>query len=332
MWRFSFFLLCIFLMINFAFSDPSVRDPFLPINTISTSEISNTWIPLYFAKSDQVLSFLSKPELHLLSENGKINADTRTNQIWIADDAMHIRFVRNLIQHLDKRETQFLIHARIINIDKRYQHTLGIFFQQSESKNQNNVLSPQLHESSEENNANQFSFAIVKLPGNRLLNLQLSALEQDGHATLISSPALMTLNNQAATIESGAEVPYQEATSSGATSVSFKKAVLSLKVTPIRIPHHQILLNISLNQDRVSALTVNGVPAIETQKIATQVIVHDNQTIVLGGILETSRANEIKRIPIIESIPILGALLQHHTRIKTERELLIFITPQKLAP
>lgn len=183
---------------------------------------------------------------------------------------------------------------------------------------------------SNDENAGEFTVTIAKLAGGHLLNLQLSALEQEGHASLISSPSLTTLNNQPALIESGAEVPYEHATSSGATSVSFKKAVLRLRVTPQRMPNHHILLHIALNQDKVSALTVKGVPAIETQRITTQVVVKDQQTIVLGGILETSHAKQKKGIPVLDKLPILGGLFEQHTKLTKQQELLIFITPSMM--
>ncbi|MCX7124943.1 MAG: hypothetical protein NTU49_04165 [Gammaproteobacteria bacterium] len=131
-------------------------------------------------------------------------------------------------------------------------------------------------------------------------------------------------------MESGAEVPYQEVTLSGGTSVSFKKAVLCLKVTPKRMPNNHILLHIALNQDKVSALTVNGVPAIETQQITTQVVVKNHQTIVLGGILETTHANQKEGLPIADKIPILGELFTHNTTMTKQQELLIFITPSEM--
>ena len=133
-------------------------------------------------------------------------------------------------------------------------------------------------------------------------------------------------------IESGAEVPYQEATSSGATSVSFKKAVLRLQVTPQRMPNNYILLHIALNQDKVSDLTVNGVPAIQTQQITTQVVMKNNETIVLGGILETSRAKQQQGIPIVDKIPMIGELFKHHENRTKQQELLIFITPSMMKP
>ncbi|EKD77694.1 MAG: hypothetical protein ACD_42C00225G0005 [uncultured bacterium] len=318
----------------FASDSFSERDPFIPITLLTTATTPNPtllsiWIPLYFANANQVVSFLSAPHLMILSPQGKIRADLRNNQIWLQDDATHLVQIKKLIQHLDKSGPQFLIRAKIINVDRQYQKALGVLFQ-TENQNTNPIAPLTLNEPNLTTGAGQFTVSIAKLAGDHLLNLQISALEQEGHASLISSPALMTLNNQPAIIESGAEVPYQESTSSGATSVSFKKAVLRLKVTPIEMPQHHILLHISLNQDKVSALTVNGVPAIQTQQITTQVVVRNKQTIVLGGILETTHATQNTSVPIVNHIPLVGELFQHHIKQTKQRELLIFITPSML--
>lgn len=334
----SILLLFAVCMTN-AFSDNisiPARDPFIAAlnanNTrtdLKTAGLKSCWIPLYFAKANDVASFIAKPDLQMLSPQGKIHADKNTNQLWLMDDEKHIAIIRTLIHHLDQSGPQFLIKAKIINLDRQYQKSLGVLFQTNPATT--NPIAPlTMNEPDTNTGAGEFTIGLAKLPGNNLLNLQLSALEQEGHATLISNPALVTLNKLPAVIQSGAEVPYQEATSSGATSVSFKKAVLQLKVTPQAMPHHRILLHIALNQDKVSALTVNGVPAIQTQQIATQVIVNNNQTLVLGGILETSRAKQNTGIPVVDDIPVLGHLLRHHTKQIKQQELLIFITPARM--
>lgn len=313
------------------------RDPFVsnadtnaaiksPSNTLYHATLHQLWIPVYFASAQTVSRFLSQKSSGILSPFGKINFDKRTNQIWIQDDNPHLAQAKKLIQHLDQPAQQFFIKAKIINLDRDYQNTLGILFSDTTQTQSTNTT----NSSSLENSLTQtgeLTLRIAKLSENHLLNLQLSALEQEGHASLISNPELTTLNDQPAIIESGAKVPYQEATSSGATSVSFKNAMLMLKVTPLRMPQDHILLHITLNQDKVSDLSVNGVPAIETQSIQTQVVVRNHQTIVLGGIFETSVAREKESIPIINQIPLIGSLIAHHQKMTKQRELLIFITP-----
>lgn len=332
-----------FWAICFGDNNTVIRDPFAAIHN-TPPPVSNAvamqpaqhplplhsiWIPLYFAKADDILHFIKNQSAGFLSPQGKISSDKRGNQLWIEDDAKHIEKIRTVVKHLDQPNPQFLIRAKIVNVDRNYQKTLGVLFQ-TKSPQQKVSRSLTMNEPDTTTSAGQFNFTIATLDSNNLLNLQLSALEQEGHASLISSPALTTLENEPAIIQSGAEVPYQHATSSGATSVTFKKAVLRLQVTPKRMPNDYILLHIALNQDKVSDLTVNGTPAIETQKISTQVVIKDNQTIVLGGILETSHTTQVEGIPVIDDIPVFGALFRHHLKQTKRRELLIFITPSMM--
>lgn len=317
----------------------SLRNPFIAAqNTIpaanqnvTTQAVSTRaiWIPLYFAKADDILNFINNKSAGFLSPQGKIDSDKRNNQLWVKDDAKHLEKIQSIIKHLDQPNPQFLIRAKIVNVDRNYQKALGILFQ-TKSLHQKMTRSLTMNEPESTTSTGEFNFTIATLDSDNLLNLQLSALEQEGHASLISSPALTTLENEPAIIQSGAEVPYQHATSSGATSVTFKKAVLRLQVTPSRMPNNHILLHIALNQDKVSDLTVNGTPAIETQKISTQVVIKNNQTIVLGGILETSHSTQEEGIPVIDDVPVFGALFRHHLKQTTQRELLIFITPSMM--
>lgn len=316
-------------------SEPPVllptRDPFqaalfLPTTNIQTIPLKNHWIPLYFSKASDVAAFLSKKPSLILSSRGEIDVDEHSNQLWIKDDDQHMAAIRALIAHLDQPAQQFLIRAKIINLDRDYQKNLGFLFQ-TETKRQSPFTQLSVDKPDADQNAGEFTVSIAKLSDNHILDMQISALEEEGHASLISNPSLTTLNNEAAVIESGSEVPYQEATLSGGTSVSFKKAVLRLKVIPQKMPHNRILLHISLNQDKVSALTVKGVPAIQTQQITTQVVVKNNQTIVLGGILETENATQAAGTPVLKDIPIMGKLFQHNSLTRNQRELLIFITP-----
>lgn len=327
---------CFFVLLLFCYLTPAQdinaslpRDPFSNAQqTITASEnylMQTAWIPLYFIKANQIFSFISNKQTGFLSANGLAHAEPQTNQLWVKDDAAHIKQIKAIIAHLDQRAPQFMIKARIITIDRRYQQSLGIELNGDNKSTNTDALT--MNTPALSSDANTFSFNLAKLSDNNLINLKLSALEQEGHATLISTPTLITLNNQMASIESGAQVPYQESTSSGATSVSFKKAVLGLKVTPQLLPHTQILLHISLNQDKVSALTVKGVPAIETQQMTTQVITKNNQMVILGGILEENRAKQTEGIPILSHTPFIGALFRHQHHQNEQQILVICITP-----
>lgn len=322
------YLLCLPCIV-FASINTPLRDPFIDV-TVNFSKKINTlhtaWIPLYFAHANIAAEFIKTNASGLLSPQGTVQFDERNNQLWIQDDQSHLMRITAVLRHLDQPAPQFLIKARILNIDRQYQKSLGILFHTQQSLTSTNT-SLNMDMPTNTNDTGQFTISIAKLAQNQLLNLQISALEKEGHAFLVSSPSLVTLNRKPAIIESGSEIPYEEATSSGATSISFKKAVLRLKVTPQRMPNQHILLHIELNQDKVSALTVKGVPAIETQKITTQVVVKNNQTIVLGGILEITRANQAQGIPVLKKMPIVGQLFSHHTQRQEQQELLIFITP-----
>ncbi|OGT46965.1 MAG: hypothetical protein A3E82_02855 [Gammaproteobacteria bacterium RIFCSPHIGHO2_12_FULL_38_11] len=331
-----FFVIAIFFCSAKSESIPTLlRDPFLPATAQNQladhreSPLLSVWIPVYFATADSIKSFLYDPTLSLLSPRGKMHYDAKTNQIWVQDDAAHLHEIQSIVSHLNQSGPQFLIKARILTLDKNYQKELGVLFStQNQTNNPTQSLNMNMPQNTDQ--FGQFTLTISKLSENNLLNMQISALEQEGHAKLISSPTLMTLNNQAAAIESGAEVPYEEATSSGATSVSFKKAVLRLQVTPTSMFDHRVLLHIALNQDKVSALIVKGVPAIQTQQITTQVILKNNTTIVLGGILEQSDSVQKIGTPGLNKLPILGGLFNQKTHQIIQQELLIFITPTEV--
>jgi type IV pilus assembly protein PilQ len=170
--------------------------------------------------------------------------------------------------------------------------------------------------------------SVLKLANGSFLDMQLAALENEGHGELISSPSLFTANQQTASIESGEEIPYQEVSKSGATGIVFKKAVLSLKVTPQIMPGNHVLLQLQVNQDKPNNRMVLGVPAISTRQISTHILVKSGQTVVLGGIYETNKEKGQQRIPFLGKIPIIGWLFGQRNVSENKRELLIFVTPK----
>lgn len=220
---------------------------------------------------------------------------------------------------------QILIKAHIVNVDHDYSRAFGLSFGTStgtlSSKDGFNMNLPGA------DSAGNFIIPIAELGQNILLDMTLSALEKSGHAQLISDPQLVTLNKQPAVIEAGEEVPYQQATSNGGTSTSFKKAVLRLKVTPEIITPEKILLHLNINQDQVSSLTINGVPAINTQQLQTQAIIKNHSTLVLGGIMEKIKSDQHQGVPYLQNIPWLGVLFRYHKKIDNRKQLLIFVTP-----
>ena len=278
---------------------------------------------LHHASADNIARILSPAGA--LSAAGKSSAEIRTNALVITDTDNQIKNVKNLLEQIDIPIKQIAIEARIVNVDSKFIQELGLEFGTITNKT-DQEKTPKIKAS-----PGKFNFAIAALNNKTLLDIELTALENQGRGKVISSPKLLTADRQAAYIESGSEIPYQERTKEGNTSTTFKKAVLSLKVTPEVVNNNAINLIIQLNQDKVSHLTVNGVPAIDTRKIQTQALVPNGGTIVLGGIYEWSNSHSITRVPILGYIPVLGLLFQKQETKMERKELLIFVTPKIIA-
>ena len=172
---------------------------------------------------------------------------------------------------------------------------------------------------------------IANLIDGAILDLELSALESENKGDIIASPRITVANQQEAYIEQGTEIPYVQAASSGATSVAFKKAVLSLKVTPHITPDNHIILDLVVTQDtRGETVSTSTGPAvaIDTQEIKTQVLVENGETVVLGGIFQQINTDDISKVPVLGDIPIIGGMFRNTTSVEQKRELLIFVTPK----
>jgi type IV pilus assembly protein PilQ len=178
------------------------------------------------------------------------------------------------------------------------------------------------------------SLAFMLLGSDYLVDLEISAAQNEGRGEVISTPRVITANQREASIEQGVEIPYQESASSGATTIQFKKAVLALKVTPQVTPDNRIILDLNVKKDSVGQVIVGGagqqVPSIDTREITTQVLVNDGQTVVLGGILETERRETEKKVPYLGDVPVLGRIFKTTGRTNNKDELLIFVTPKIL--
>lgn len=312
------------------FIAPTQEMTTLEQQNLETQPLSNILFRLNYAKAADLSVLLQDKSNHLLSEQGSIVTDTRTNALWIRDSLAHLQQIKLFLHDMDVPAQQIQIAARIVNVDEDSVEELGLKFGTvaTTAAKLPNELYRDMPLGIED--IGHFSVAIARLSEGTLLDMELSALEREGRARLISNPELITSDRQSASIESGQEIPYQEKTSSGATSISFKKAVLSLKVTPEMSPENKILLNLTVNQDKISALSVNGVPAISTQQVQTQILVNNGETIVLGGIYEESNSHIHERIPFWGSIPILGALFTNKQTHAERKELLIFVTPKIL--
>jgi type IV pilus assembly protein PilQ len=306
-------------------------------------------LQLNYAKAKDIAAMLKDKSNSLLSEHGALNIDERTNSIWIKETAKQLMQIKKLMKKLDIPVQQVLIEARIVDMTKRCEDDLGIQFGVSKSANISGTLSGanQLAQGMAANvlplaerlnldlaalptagTPASIGIALAKLGGGVLLDLELSALESEGQAEIIASPRLMTTNQQPAVIEAGQDIPYQQATASGATAVAFKKAVLSLKVTPQITPDGKLLMDLLITQDADSGERVQGVPILLTKAIRTHVLVNNAQTIVLGGIYKQEKNNTITRVPFLGRLPVVGHLFSKIQSKNDNEELLIFITPR----
>jgi type IV pilus assembly protein PilQ len=179
------------------------------------------------------------------------------------------------------------------------------------------------------NAAGTFAISLFNSSFSRMLNLEISALEADGKGKLVSSPRVITADQTKALIEQGEEIPYQQATSSGATSISFRKAVLKLEVTPQITPEGNIILTLDVSKDARGVNTSAG-PAINTKHVQTEVLVENGGTVVIGGIFELTETNDESRVPVLGEVPYLGALFRKRERIANKTEMLVFITPKMI--
>ena len=300
-------------------------------NQLNSRELKTILIPIHYAKASDLRTLLQDKSGHLLSERGSLVVDDRTNQLWVEDTPDRLAQIHQFLKGIDIPAKQVQISARIVTVDEKSVKELGLQFGSSSGDSRENT-GDNLHRDIPMTieNVGHFAIAIARLGSGNLLDLQISALEQNGHAKTLSNPQLVTANRQAASIESGQEVPYQESTSSGATNTSFKKAVLSLQVTPEITPENKVLLNLEVNQDKVDTLTINGVPAINTQKVKSQVLLNNGETIVLGGIYEENKNQTDQRVPFWNAIPIIGKLFANHQTSIERTELLIFVTPKMI--
>lgn len=283
-----------------------------------------------------------------LSLRGSVIVDKRTNSLWIRDSQEQLNNIEKSIKALDRPIEQVLIEARIVSIDQNKERELGGEFGTNQAPLTNNFLKSHLKKKSINPNAELLQHLTMDLPmagtastsgvasiglrlmrlgKNAFLDLELSALENEGAAQIISTPHLITADQQTACIEAGAEIPYQEKSSSGGTNVMFKKAVLALKVTPRIMPDHRMILDLKVNQDQPSSFMVMDAPTIKARGIKTQVIVKNGETVVLGGIYEYSQSKVIQRVPFLGTLPIIGHLFRLTATSDRRSELLIFLTP-----
>jgi len=290
------------------------------------------FIQINYAKAETIAALLSSQSASLLSERGNVTVDTRTNILLIKDTAAVIDSVKEIIEVLDVAVRQVVIEARMVTVSDSVAEDLGVSWgldtTSGNSDSRLNTLDVNLPVAS---SAGTLGFQVATLANGNILDLELSALEQESKAEIIASPRITTLNQQTAYIEQGTEIPYVESSSSGATTVSFEKAVLSLQVTPQITPDNKLILDLVITQDSVgeTVTTSDGESvSIDTQEIQTQVLVDNGETLVLGGIYQQQISDTISKVPVLGDIPYLGYFFRNSVTDNTKSELLIFVTPR----
>jgi type IV pilus assembly protein PilQ len=307
------------------------------------------------------------PGGRILSPRGAVIFEGRTNQIFVSDIPSKLEEVQQLIARIDVPVRQVLIEARIVEADDTFGRSLGVKLGGTDLRgirggtpgynvggtnyvavggnypavgyqtgqgpavpfdpNSQFVNLPANVSSFSGASAATIALSLFSSTANRFLNLELSALEAEGKGKIVSSPRIITADQQKARIEQGEEIPYQQATSSGATSVAFKKASLSLDVVPQITPEGNVILTLDVRKDSRGALTVSG-PAINTKQIQTQVLVENGGTVVIGGIFALDERNEVNKVPLLGDLPVVGYAFKNTVRTTNKTELLVFITPK----
>ena len=332
--------------------------------------LRSEYLQVNYAKAEDMAALIKSQNNSLLSQRGSVAVDQRTNTLLLLDTADKLADIRRLVATLDIPVRQVLIESRIVIVNNDFERQIGsIFgvtnFQRSGSNGlvattgtaagTDTMVSSQLVGAGGgtpggpvnvpvgASAANRYNvnlpvtspagtFALSVLGNNFLVDLELSAAQSETQANIISSPRVITANQKEATIEQGIEIPYQQSASSGATTIQFKKAVLSLKVTPQITPDNRIILDLDVRDDSVGTIVVASggvnVPSINTREISTQVLVNDGQTVVLGGILQTTQREDDTKVPYLGDIPILGHLFKSTDHTDDKDELMIFITPK----
>ena len=306
-------------------------------------------IQVNYAKATNLSELLKSDTNSLLSERGNVTVDERTNTLLVRDTIDRLTEIRKLITSLDIPIRQVLIESRIVIANDGFSRDLGskIGVRGSKATGNNTAMvsgtslglsnTPQVLSQTRDFNVNfpvnadlnPGSFAIGMLTNTGLLDLELTALQTEGKGEVVSNPRVITSNQKEALIEQGTEIPYLQSSSSGASTVEFKKAVLSLKVTPQITPDDRVILDLRVTKDSVGEV-FSGVPSIDTKEVQTQVLIDNGETVVLGGIFEHVQKTEKRKVPLLGDIPFLGWLFRSTSKVDEKDELLIFVTPKIL--
>ncbi len=332
--------------------------------------LRSEFLQVNYAKATSLASLIeASGQNSMLSDRGTVAVDERTNTLLLQDTSERLVDIRRLVARLDIPVKQVLIESRIVVVNDDFSRELGIRMGiTAVTDNSSNGIisvtgsadgSDVIVGSALDNLINtgqpfpvqvppindRFAvnapisdpvgrLALAILDDDYLVDLELMAAQSEGRGEIISTPRVITANQKEALIEQGVEIPFQESSSSGATTTQFKKAVLSLRVTPQITPDNRVIMDLVVNQDSVGEIVPSAtggfVPSIDTREVITQVLVNDGETVVLGGIYETETRETFQKVPVLGDIPYLGALFRNSERVSNKSELLIFITPKIL--
>jgi type IV pilus assembly protein PilQ len=317
---------------------------------------------LNYQKAEDLKKLVSDPTQKVLSKRGSAVVDARTNTLFIQDTPTKLEEIRTLIKQIDVAVRQVLIESRIVEASDTFSKNIGarlgyvskgttagygggkvqfvpggvsrsVGVQTGQSQDYPESFFPDSYsvnlpaQAVNGNIPGAFALTLFNTAATRFLNLEISALQSDGKGKIISNPRVITADNVEAMIEQGTEIPYQQATSSGATSITFRKATLSLKVKPQVTPDDNVVMQLEVHKDSVGTPTTSG-PSIDTKQVTTQVLVENGGTVGIGGIFQQTEQKTVNKIPLLGDIPIVGALFKNEINQNDRNELLIFITPR----
>lgn len=322
--------------------------------------LRSEFIQVNYARASDIAALLKSSENTLLSDRGNVTVDERTNNLLVQDTALKLNEIRRLVDRLDVPVRQVLIESRIVIANDDFSKALGVrfgisnqdanFFPANNDRDfdaiagnlegtdqalngQNISLNNRLNvDLPAANPTGSIGLALAKLPLGLLLDLELTAAQAESRAEVVSTPRVIASNQTTARIEQGTEIPFQSATSSGATDVEFKKAVLSLEVTPQITPDDRVSMKLLVTNDSIGEEVPSGfggfIPSIDTNEVQTDVLVDNGQTIVLGGVYTQDKSDSISRVPFFSDLPLVGFLFKSTSVRDDKAELLIFITPK----
>jgi type IV pilus assembly protein PilQ len=319
---------------------------------------------LNYQRAEDLQKLITDSSQRILSKRGSAVVDARTNTIFVQDIESKLDEVRALIKQIDVAVRQVMIEARIVEANDTFSKNIGVRlgvhdqtgrggstgigdtrmtvgggirdtgFHTGQSATTPDFIADSMSVNMAAPgiggvNPGQFSLILMNDAMTKFLNMEITALQADGEGKIVSSPRVITADNVEATIEQGTEIPYQQATSSGATSVSFRKATLSLKVKPQITPDDNIVMKLDVHKDSVGQNTTAG-PSIDTKQVVTEVLVENGGTVGIGGIYEQDQQETITKVPVLGDVPLLGRLFRQNLKRNDKRELLIFVTPRIL--